>query len=144
MTLPYRVKFSLGDWSDDGHGKCDHFFVRTSAPVEDLRELHFKCNDVFGFNPGNLCREYEQHSLTPDQIAKLLQLGVIDQDDVDDDGDVLIDTLYLLGIWLKMLQRVDPTLQYEIETEDGTPSMHFGGFDDQGRHIDVPGYGCFV
>lgn len=141
MTLPFRVKFSLGDWSSDGHGKCDHYYVRTSSPVEDLRELHFKCQDVFGFTPGHLCREYESFALTLAQIAKLAEHGIISSDDFVDDP--YMDTAALLEIWLKMLQRVDPLLMYEVETDDDTATMHFSGFDEKGRHLDVPGYGCF-
>lgn len=140
MTLPHRIKFSLGDWSDDGHGKCDHYYVRTSSPVEDLRELHFKCQDVFGFTPGHLCREYESFELTPTQVTKLIEHGVIPSDFTEDDA--AMDTATLLEIWLKMLQRVDPLLMWEIELDE-VATMHFGGFDEKGRHLDVPGYGCF-
>lgn len=48
-----KVRFPVGDWSDDGHGNCDYYFATTNKTTQDIREAHFKCNEIYGFDIGN-------------------------------------------------------------------------------------------
>jgi len=38
----YLVQFPVGDWSGDGHNRCDYFFVFSDKPVRDVREAHYR------------------------------------------------------------------------------------------------------
>lgn len=32
-----RIRFPIGDWSDDGHGQCDYYFANTDKNTQDVR-----------------------------------------------------------------------------------------------------------
>jgi hypothetical protein len=131
-----EIVFELGDWSDDGHGKSDKYKLKTNKTVEELRELHFKFCEQY-FEIGEMCSEYQEYGLSDEIKAKLDSLNIsyklFEQD---------TSTKQLLIIWLDCLKRVDNTVEYYI-IEDDTPTMHFYGFDANGRHLGVPGYGLF-
>ena len=42
----YQFHLSIGDWSGDGHGRSEDFTVASNAPVETVREAHYKIPEV--------------------------------------------------------------------------------------------------
>ena len=73
--LFYKVKVPVGDWSDDGHGKCEWFIFATNKSVEDLREAFFTAKEkpeFKGLAPDQL---YADGRMTPDQARQLADLG---------------------------------------------------------------------
>lgn len=144
-----RIKFPIGDWSDDGHGHCEWFVVESNKSPEQLREIHFSCKEKLGFDVGSLCGNYGDSSISPEVTQKLLELGVIENDD-----DSVIEGSFhpsdfgdgpeiLVTIWLKVLAILDPTFEFSIVEEEPMPWINFYGFDDKQRHLKVPGYGLF-
>jgi hypothetical protein len=45
----YLIKFPIGDWSDDGHGKCEWFIVKSNMPLQIVREAQFRLQDKFEY-----------------------------------------------------------------------------------------------
>jgi len=136
----YKYKFPIGDWSGDGHQHCDWFIVSGTKPVEHLREVHFKCDEVFGFDPGDMCKDYNEMSLDEDIIDKIKKtLGESFLDDYDLE---CLSSNDVFKIWLSMLNHVDPELDLK-ETENDIPMINFYGYDKKKRHLETPGYGLF-
>ena len=142
----YDIKFTLGDYSRDGHGQFDDYIVESNKPVEHLRELHFSCIETLGFDIGDMCRDYEdnqldesifdilrEHNILDDESLYLLQTNKYNIEDPDE----------LLGIWLSILIHLDPSLTLLVKTPDEIPSMHFYGYDEKRRHLNNPGYGLY-
>ena len=46
----YQFHLSIGDWSGDGHGRSEDFTVASNAPVEIVREAHYKIPEVTGID----------------------------------------------------------------------------------------------
>ena len=46
--LSHKVKFTLGDPSDDGHGKYEDFYIKSSLSVEELKEAYKKAKNILG------------------------------------------------------------------------------------------------
>lgn len=142
----HDIKFTLGDYSRDGHGQFDDYIVESNKPVEHLRELHFSCIETLGFDIGDMCRDYEdnqldesifdilrEHNILDDESLYLLQTNEYNIEDPDE----------LLGIWLSVLIHLDPSLTLLVKTPDEIPSMHFYGYDEKRRHLNNPGYGLY-
>lgn len=142
----HDIKFTLGDYSRDGHGQFDDYIVESNKPVEHLRELHFSCIETLGFDIGDMCRDYEdnqldesifdilrEHNILDDESLYLLQTNEYNIGDPDE----------LLGIWLSVLIHLDPSLTLLVKTPDEIPSMHFYGYDEKRRHLNNPGYGLY-
>jgi len=138
QKVGYLIEFPVGDWSADGHGRCDRYTVISQKPVQDIREAHFKASAILGFEIGDICREYEDNGLDDEVVAKLDELGYAPKNTTFDPEFLMSDDV--VDVWVFLLNAVDSTL----ELERVKPSkVSFYGYDDQGRHLQVPGYGTF-
>lgn len=62
----------IGDWSDDGHGKCEWFIVKSNFTVEEAREAYFKAVEESGLNIVNeIAHEYEDSTVS-EKVIELL------------------------------------------------------------------------
>jgi hypothetical protein len=73
-----RYKIVLGDWSGDGHGISETYYVDVTGPhtIDQLRE-NYQCNvAALGFSPHDIAEEYEDSSIKPEHAEKLLEAGI--------------------------------------------------------------------
>lgn len=156
----YTFKMPIGDWSDDGHGQCDYYKVESDVPVEGVREAHFLIKEKTAIDIGNICSEYEKPYLMFEDVCKLLDLGFDktlisdfnekrfekakeeDEPDFYDGNTNGVDSETVAHIWTFLLNKVNPNMNLKI-VPDKEEMLVFYGFDEKGRHIDSPGYGCF-
>jgi hypothetical protein len=146
------IKFPIGDWSDDGHGKCDWFRISTDKTLQDVRDAHFKCEEVLGFEVGKLCEEHEDNIINHTVCELLLKHGIITKDIINvvrehECGDeYAIENVMpnlMIKIWVDTLNNVDETLNLAL-IEDDEDTINFYGTDEHKRHLNTPGYGCFI
>lgn len=151
----HKIKFVLGDWSGDGHGKYEEYMVLSSKSVEELRELHFAAVKL-GIDPGEWASSYDEIDIPDEQIEALVKAGIdigyvqygIYREEVKGVPEYAVyyaeEVEGLLNLWLDVLKLLDETKSLTLEVvKDNVPTMHFYGLDEQGRHLDVPGYGMF-
>ena len=136
MAKTYRYKFPVGDWSDDGHGKCNWFIVEGRKPIQEVREAHFAAKEHLGFDIGDICGGYEETCIKKEYKDRLALLGleVFEEDYVGSNE--------IVALWIDILNFVDPGLKLVL-VEDELESIVFYGFDKKKRHLRVPGYGVF-
>lgn len=135
-----KIQFPVGDWSDDGHGKCEYFTVESNVPVDQLREAHFAAEEKIGINIGHICSDYEDSVIDDEVLVKLQPfIGAKLYERVKD----YVDPSDMVKIWIACLMQVDPTIKLEIVDEESLPSINFYGHDAKGRHLSTPGYGLF-
>lgn len=166
--MTHRIKFPIGDWSDDGHGKVDWFIVKSNKSLEDLIGAHLLFKEKVGFDIGEICAEYEENIITGIIAQFVKDLNVLGDGDeyevlnekgeyVDEhntgllsllpiNGQIsILDTKTVLKIWLACLRYADPELELEVEADD-LPSMinwSVAGTKYKGQYLDTPGYGMF-
>lgn len=131
----HYFQIPIGDWSGDGHDKCD--FVRASAakPVEAAREAYFAAQrSLPDLDPVKFCERYEDRKV-PAPIAAVFAAQQIRID------PNWLDSHSMAQYVAWYLNQGDPDLGARIEDPD--PMLPFYGFDDRGRHIDFMGYGLF-
>lgn len=137
----YKFKMTIGDWSEDGHGKKETFLVESNYPVEKVREIHFAAPKVTGIDIESVCSNYDESALSDETIVKLEELEY--SFNFFDEGFPIITPEEMFNIWAFLLKKTDPTLTLVICKED-YPEFHFYGFDDKSRHIGAIGYGLFI
>ena len=163
----YRIRFPIGDWSDDGHGKCDWFIVKSNMPVEIVREAHFAFKKLYGFDIGDICHNYGESDVSG-EIAEFIVKHKLLNDSSDEfeilskEGEYLNTDCYsnklddfkegctinilssetLLKIWVGLLMLAYEGLVLKTE-EDNVPTINYYGFDKKNRHLKTPGYGLF-
>lgn len=133
-----QIRFPIGDWSHDGHGQCDWFIISSNKTVEEVREIHFKCNDVLGFEIGDICSEYGENTI-PSTILKILHDNQVTKLFL---SESIHSPETVVQLWLDILKYIDPSFEYEIENKK-IPTIIFGGYDNKKRHLYNPGYGLY-
>lgn len=96
-----RIKFNIGDWSNDGHGRNQTTIIESNHPVETLQDAYLKSCEDLGF---------QFHRITGDEPADQIEMLVDYQ-----------DGLIPRGFFRKMLiEGVDLVNKHELETWEGT------------------------
>lgn len=138
-----KFKIPIGDWSDDGHGRCDYFYATTDKTLQDVREAHFLIREKTGIDVEKICSEYLEYRISKDGINSLKDLGFDfenTENEEDEDGQPL-SSEDCCKIWVFLLNRVDSGLNVKLTPD--VEMLVFYGYDEKGRHISCPGYGCF-
>lgn len=137
----YDFKIPIGDWSDDGHGECQWFVIRSMEPVETWREAFLAAKAEYpDLSPDgeNLnCQKIENWPVQ--RIKETIGFDVVTRRDELRD-DVLLVLYYVIAF----CKTGTPGLQYEILQEPKYPMLPFYDFDKKGRHIGHMGYELFM
>ena len=145
------MKLPIGDWSDDGHGKCEYFLIGSNLSVEEVREAYFKACDTLGEDLSNfLCSDYEDSEVPKEKIEFLKTKGV-DISDLLEEWNYMNNfhsisfksTQHFAIYILKCLNKLgNKDFAWEILDND-IPMIPFYGVDDKNRSIGYFGYGLF-
>lgn len=132
-----KFKITLGDWSDDGHGKTQVFILETNAlTIEEVREAYFKAIEITKFDfSSKVCSKYEERYPKESVVERLKDIGIEIPPEYWETDD-------LLTALIKFIQIGEPVLTFTI-VKDAIPSFEFYGFDEKERHIGGIGYGLF-
>lgn len=142
--ITYKFSLPIGDWSNDGHGRCEWFLFRSTKPVEEAREAHFKAMKLFPLE--QFFSDYESY-LYPtrrEDIEKLVGLGLDPKKYLDQDKENWLapTPLQMALLWADLLELADPTLELEI-IQNCPEMLLFPGEDEKGRFCHDVGYGLF-
>ena len=103
----YIFQLPIGDWSNDGHGICDWFVVRSNKEVKFVFEAYFKSADANpDIDPANICSEYEDRDIDEETLQLIESAGF------KFDGTVSTESFAKFVLWFIMLS--DKDLKLEI------------------------------
>jgi len=143
----YPINFTIGDWSDDGHGRQKQFKVISSEPVEVVREAYWLAEKKTKFKLGSVCSNSYDNALKSSEFEGLRSLGFpFTSEEIHEHTEnefVDIDPARMLDILLWFLKQGNEQLFFDIVPADAIPSFHFSGYDKKKRHIPQFGYGLF-
>lgn len=71
------IGIPIGDWSDDGHGKCEtfHLLIPIQFTQEMLSENYLKNKELFGFGLTDFACDYEESRITIEDYEMLKTHG---------------------------------------------------------------------
>ena len=138
----YLFHLPIGDWSCDGHEKCNYYKCEANQPVEFIRETHYRIKEVTGIDIHDICSRYEEDSVDLETFEKLHELGFNEFNDGGWDENVF-DAEHMAKLWAFLLEKADPSLKITILPDDELPMLPFYGWDENGRQIGFVGYGVF-
>lgn len=136
----FHFRIPIGDWSGDGHGKCENFPASAAKPIDSVREAYFAAKARHPkICPEEFCHEYEDSSV-PEAVAKAVAEAGGPKVFAKEDEGPGADGMAEYVVWF--LNQGDPDLDAKLEPND-IPSLAFYGADPKGRHIRFIGYGLF-
>lgn len=133
----------IGDWSDDGHERCNWFIIKSNFTVEEAREAYFKSVEESGVDVSKkVAHEYEDNSVSEsflNAFPEFLEKGLIKHEPGYAEYYVK-DSRDMVTIVCLFIQKYNPEFKYEILD---IPMLPFYGYDEKKRHIGHIGYGLF-
>ena len=159
-------KVPIGDWSNDGHGKCETFYVEANYSVQEMRQAYKETCKKIGLqmnhntdytgidgipswgNWRQLLTDYEQSSISEQAVDILLEHGydfseceAFDEDDNLIKEDVYFNSESVFHLFMWFISYSMPSdfeyKQFKLEAETINGGWGEGGLN---HHI---GYGVF-
>lgn len=109
----------VGDWSDDGHGKCEYYHASADKPFKDVCYAFKAAKELFkesGFTPERVCSEYQDSEISEEDVKFLASKGY----KVDPDNFYTHEMANLV-VWF--LNQGDPKLKAKLTPEGKEPPM---------------------
>jgi hypothetical protein len=146
----YHFDIPIGDWSDDGHGKCEYYQASAAKSFVDVckafaaARLLWKLEDGRPFTVEDVCSEYEEREVEDDVVKFLKSKGFkINKD------DFYTREMAELVVWF--LNQGDETLDAKLQPEaEQRPMLRNWDFCDamgvgtaSGKGLEGFGYGLF-
>lgn len=153
MTKKNQFYLPIGDWSNDGHGVCEKVLIESTASLQEIRDAHFKMEEVTGINIHKIANDYEDNTISSDTCLELIELGLdinslldggyegLTKENILDEEEYYIDSEGMAKMWVDLLNKTDESLKIVMVAEDEVPMIPFYGFDEQKRHMGFVGYG---
>lgn len=131
-----KFRIPIGDWSNDGHGKCDYFEATADCDdIEAVREAYFAAKEKFpDLCPEGYCKQYGDRVLP----AHVAEAATADGWKQDSDWFGTFEFVELV-VWF--INKGNPALNVKLSPP--IPDLSFYGSDSKGRHISFMGYGLF-
>lgn len=155
MSNKHIVKLYVGDWSEDGHGRCEDFYIISSHPLgaiqqaykDTCKKIGLQLNhgeDYTGVEPVELygswrhiATGYEESNLSEEVMGILIEHGCTLYGHpltLENESALGPEDMFELFMWF-VSYSMDKGFQYEkLEAES------INGFGDLNVQI---GYGCF-
>lgn len=125
---------TLGDWSDDGHGKTNDFVISSDSTYEEITEAYKRGEKELGIKfVKNYCSDYEDNTIDVDLVNALKANGInitldkYELEELEENGTCGIwhDTYFF--IWLELVRLGKPPHPItDISTK--TQNFKIGGY----------------
>ena len=89
----YNIYFAIGDFSNDGHGQSKDFHLVSNYSVQEITNFLDEFEKKTGIDICKECKEYQETRLSKETTEKLVNLGIIDSEHVEDDGFYYVDNI---------------------------------------------------
>jgi len=147
----YKMKLNIGDWSDDGHGKCESYIYEVNYPVDVVQQAYkdscklagvqfnhsedYTGGKCIGHRPWNqIATEYDANEIDEKVYEVLQSFGI--------QVDRYVTDLYIEnfnGLWWEFVKLSKPDLEYKDICAD-IPNIN--GYWNGGLNVQF-GYGLF-
>lgn len=127
--MQYKFRLPIGDWSNDGHGRCEYFTVLSNKDVDKVREFHFKAMQIFDLR--DIFAQYQENYID-EEILKTIPVYIKEKLILDDEGcfkDVYNERKVarrLAEVWVNLLERAgEGELSLELLSDEYIPLLSF-------------------
>lgn len=139
MSNKNIVAIPIGDWSGDGHDKVEWFHVAIPEQFtkEILTEQYEKNKQLLGFGLRDFAHEYEDNTISIEQVDALRDFGFTGElDPFDEDDTIYLDRDDFFKITMFLLSEGLEGFEYEQVKPD------FSLFTGSNMDANI-GYGLF-
>lgn len=127
----YNIYFALGDFSNNGHGQSEDFHLVSNHSAQEITSFLNEFEKKTGIDICKECEYYQENRLSKETTKKLVNIGIIDSEYVEDDGFYHVeDTGDFVDIVKNCLKYVtnDFEWHYRDLKEDTLNKLHGSGY----------------
>lgn len=126
----YKFSYTVGDYSNDGHGKTDTFALSSSHDKDDLLDAFNRGVEIIGFDIRDYAEDYEDSTIEVNAAKAFIELGV----EIDgDDEEFYLDPHTIFDAIIATIKVGNPEIKIE-KVEGGVDLVYTLG---------STGYGCY-
>ena len=130
----HNICFELGDESHDGHGHSEKFHMTSNYSAKEITDFLNEFEKKTGIDICKECEDYEDNTFSKETTKKLLELGIIDSEYVEDD-----DCYYVDGTD-DFINIIENCLKYVVKDFE----WHYRNLKEEKLYkLDGVGYGLF-
>ena len=130
----YNICFELGDESHDGHERSEKFHMTSNYSAKEITKFLNEFEKKTGVDICKECEDYEDNTFSKETTKKLLELGIIDLEYVEDD-----DCYYVDGTD-DFINIIENCLKYVVKDFE----WHYRNLKEEKLYkLDGVGYGLF-
>jgi hypothetical protein len=138
--MEHKMTFTLGDWSDDGHGKVEIFYLKSNLTPELVGTAYKKAVEMTGIKPhDDWACGYEERSF---DANKLIEAGIpegVVRGEQNEDG-YFSDCEHYVNLIIAFCKLGNPNLEMEIMSPDTPTDLREHLAKEHGQSY---GYGLF-
>lgn len=131
MTTTFEIP--IGDWSDDGHGRCSHYSIQTDKTLAEVQKAYDAAKKRFpGLDPEKFAEDYEDNSV-PQSVIDAAKKWGLKIDDViepnyEDEENFHIDADGMIKYVCRFIMLVDPDLNLKVAKSKNRLHTHHIGY----------------
>jgi hypothetical protein len=123
MSEMHRIKLVVGDYSCDGHGRSEDFYILSNLAHKELTSAFYKGEEIIGISFYDQLSEYDTRHLDQHTIDKMAMYF----DVYGIDADYWIQPHEYVDYWLQIAKVGNPDLKFDYD--DGSePIIEIGGY----------------
>lgn len=118
------VQLTVGDWSDDGHGKVDNTLVKSNLNKDDVLKAYKDGCKVCGFDITKYCEDYEDNSV-PMELIRKVPPKILDSlyEETDEEYGATSEDFAQIYLWI--CKQGNPNFVYKVFVPK---EIHIGGY----------------
>lgn len=132
--LNHIIEFEVGDYSHDGHNMSEVVLIRSNYSGKEIDKGFEQLGKQHNIDFQNICEEYEDSVIHEDDVKKLIELGSMTDENLEDGEYDVNDARELAEIALETLKAIIPDFEYEFYS---IPNKEYC------NALTGIGYGCF-
>ena len=129
----YKIRFTLGDWSDDGHGQKETFHMKSNYPGSDINSVLRRFENETGCNIRSWCEEWEDNFIHNYDAVRLVASEIISSNELVDGEYECEGTLGYIDLISRIIKHYLPDFEWDHESFE----------DEEVLYIDKCGYGLW-
>ena len=136
----YNFYLPIGDWSNDGHGKCKKYLIESNINPIDLIDIYLELDSKCKIS--EICAEYEEYEITNEQIKLLENIGLNVNKYFDEDNAPIDHTRSIAELIIDGMMLCNENLKLRII--DNIPDFNtWLARENKKPYFGLPGYGLF-
>lgn len=128
--LEYTISLTLGDWSDDGHGKTEVFVIKSNLTSAEINDAYTFGTKILGFDLSeDVASDYEDSTISDENVQILAANGFdMTMCSKSKKGNYHLDGETFRDVWLHIAYLGNKDFLWEAMGREQLPNLNIGGY----------------